>query len=182
MVDRIERHDILNAVMLAAVLLLLGFGILTAADSLAATVDDGLVEATKDEEPTSTTPPAGATASTTDDGAEDDETDDTTSTLPESRPPAEVLVRVANGARREGVAGAGTEAVVAAGYETLPPKNGPTSENSIVYYANGYAADAASVAELLGLEPTAIEAMPSDPGVPIEGANIIVLLGVNSDF
>jgi hypothetical protein len=180
MVDRIERHDILNAVMLAAVLLLLGFGILTAADSLASTVDEGLIEATKDDDPSAATPPAGATSSSV---PEDDAADETTtSTLPETRPPGEVLVRVANGARRRGVAGAGTEAVIAAGYQTLPPKNGPTMDASVVYYANGYAAEAAGVAEVLGLEPTAIEAMPSDPGVEIEGANLIALLGVNSDF
>ena len=108
--------------------------------------------------------------------------DETATTLPVTRPPAEVIVRVANGARRTGVAGAGTEAVVAAGYQTLSPKNGPTTETSIVYYANGYAAEAASVAELLGLDLTSIEAMPSDPGVPIEGAHLIALLGVSSDF
>ena len=178
MVDRIERHDILNAVMLAAVLLLLGFGILTAADSLAATVDDGLIESTKPEDlPTDTAlAPAGATSST------EVPESTTTSTLPETRPPAEVTVRVANGARRQGVAGAGTEAVIAAGYQTLSPKNGPTMEESVVYYANGYAADAATVAELLGLEPTAIEAMPGDPGVPIDGAHLIALLGIDSDF
>ena len=49
-------------------------------------------------------------------------------------------------------------------------------DDSVVYYANGYAADAASVADLLGLEATAIEAMPSDPGVPIDGANLIQYL------
>jgi hypothetical protein len=178
MVDRIERHDILNAVMLAAVLLLLGFGVLTAADSLAATVDDGLIESTKADETSSDEPPAGATSST----VQEDEAETTTTTLPVTRPPAEVTVRVANGARRRGVAGAGTEAVIAAGYQTLSPKNGPTMDTSVVYYANGYAADAASVAELLGLEPTAIEVMPSDPGVPIDDANLIAVLGVNSDF
>ena len=181
MVDRIERHDILNAVMLAAVLLLLGFGILTAADSFASTVDEGLIEATKDEDATTDPPPAGATSSAVVEN-EADEVEEAATTLPETRPPAEVIVRVANGARRKGVAGAGTEAVVAAGYQTLPPKNGPTTETSIVYYANGYAAEAATVAELLGLELTAIEAMPSDPGVPIEGAHLIALLGISSDF
>lgn len=177
MVDRIERHDILNAVLLAAVLLLLGFGILTAADSLASTVDEGLIESTKGDEVAADQPPAGATSSTVTTVEEP-----TTTALPDARPPGEVLVRVANGARRAGVAGAGTEAVTAAGYQTLPPKNGPTKETSIVYYANGYAVEAAKVAELLGLEPTSIEVMPGDPGVPIEGANLIALLGVNSDY
>ena len=44
-VDRVERHDVVNAVMLAGVLLLLGFGIVTAFQSLFDTLDDGVVSA-----------------------------------------------------------------------------------------------------------------------------------------
>ncbi|MDH4077987.1 MAG: LytR C-terminal domain-containing protein, partial [Acidimicrobiia bacterium] len=90
--------------------------------------------------------------------------------------------RGGNGARRPGVAGAGTEKLQAAGYPALPPKNGPTMDDSIVYYANGYAAEAASVAVVLGLEPTKIAPMPTDPGIPIDDANVIAILGVNSSF
>ena len=75
------------------------------------------------------------------------------------------------------MAGAGTEVLQGAGYPTLAPKNGPTLDDSVVYYENGYAADAVQIAELLGLEPTQIEPMPSDPGVPIEDANVIAILG-----
>lgn len=176
-VDRIERHDVVNAILLAAVLLLLGWGILTAADSLAATVDEGLVESTKEPEVTDTVPNG---ASTSTEPVEEIETD--TSNLAEPRPPAEVTVRVANGARRVGVAGAGTTVVDAEGYATLAPKNGPTMDNSVVYYISGYAADAAAVAGVLGLDPEAIAPMPADPGVPIDGAHVIALLGVNSDY
>ncbi len=174
--DRIERHDVVNAVMLAVVLLLFGFAILTAFSSLASTVDEGIVTSTKepdaDEEP-----PAGATSSTVPDEVEED-----VANLADPRPPGEVTVRVANGARRQGVAGAGTATLEAAGYPALDPKNGPTVDDSVVYYVSGYAADAAAVAELLGLQATAIEPMPDEPGVPIDGAHVIALLGVNSDF
>ena len=177
-VDRIERHDVLNAVMLAAVLLLLGFGILSAVDRLAATVDEGLVESTKEPEPETTDDDSALAATTTTDP---DDAEETTS-LPDARPPGQVTVRVGNGARRAGVAGAGTEVLEAAGYPTLAPKNGPTMDDSIVYYVAGYVADAAKVAELLGLEATRTEPMPSDPGIPIEGAQVIAILGVNSEF
>ncbi len=186
-VDRIERHDVLNAMMLAGVLLLLGFGILTAFDSFTSTVDEGIIESTKEPEPEAA---LGDTDADTDvdaeeedpEAAEDDEASDETSALINARPAGEVTVRIGNGARRPGVAGAGTSAVEDAGYPTLDPKNGPTLDDSVVYYVSGYAADAAAVAEVLGLEPTQIEPMPSDPGVPIEGAHVIAILGVNSEF
>ena len=174
-VDRIERHDVVNAVLLAAVLLLFAFGIVTAFGSLQSTVDEGLITATKEPELGSeTTAVEGATT--------EPETTATTELTVSTRPAVEVTVRIANGARRAGVAGAGTEQVQAAGYPTLSPKNGPTSDDSVVYYASGYAADAVAVAEVLGLDPTAIEPMPSDPGVPIEGAHVIVILGVSAPF
>lgn len=181
-VDRIERHDVLNAVMLAGVLLLLGFGLLTALGGLASTVDEGLVDSSKEPELESEELPVGVAETTApEEVAESEETveDDP---VPDPRPPGEVTVRVGNGARRPGVAGAGTEALEAAGYTALSPKNGPTLDDSVVYYVNGYVADAAQVAELLGLEPSQIAPMPSDPGIPIEGAQVIAILGVNSEF
>jgi len=169
--DRIERHDVINAVLLAVVLLLLGFGIVSAVNDLVGA--DGYVTATKD--PTSSTAPASATASSV-------PVVENATTLPAARPPAEVKVRVGNGARRPGVAGAGTEKLQTAGYPTLPPKNGPTMDDSVVYYVNGYAAEAAAVAVVLGLEPTKIAPMPADPGIPIDDANVIAILGVNSSY
>jgi hypothetical protein len=171
-VDRIERHDVANAVMLAAVLLLLGFALITAMRSLFTTMDEGLV--TSEKESALESEPAPATASST--------PPEETTTIVAARPPDEVLVRVANGARRAGVAGAGTETLQAAGYPTLSPKNGPAVDDSVVYYRSGYAADAAKVAELLGLDPTQIEPLPADPGIEIADAQIVALLGANSNF
>jgi len=180
-VDRIERHDVLNAIMLAGAVLLLGYGLVTAAGSLASTVDEGLVDSS--DEPSIESEDFAAGATTTSDPTSEEGGDDTAEpTVAEARPPGEVTVRVGNGARRPGVAGAGTEALEAAGYPALSPKNGPTMDDSVAYYVDGYVADAARVAEVLGLEPTQIAPMPSDPGVPIEGAHVIVILGVNSNF
>lgn len=174
-VDRVERHDVVNAVMLAGVLLLLGFGIVTAFQSLFDTLDDGVVRTEK---------AAVLESEAAAPNAEQDPAvvDETPTTLVPARAADTVIVRVANGARRAGVAGAGTEVVQGAGYPTLAPKNGPTLDDSVVYYENGYAADAVQIAELLGLRATQIEPMPSDPGVPIEDANIIAILGVNSGY
>lgn len=176
-VDRIERHDVMNAVMLAVVLLLLGFGLISATRSLFSTVDEGLITSSK--EPTVETVTDGT------DGATDDSTSaesTASSAVIQARPAADVIVRVANGARRRGVAGNGTAVLDAEGYLTLSPKNGPTIDESVVYYVSGFAADAAAVAELLGLEATQIEPMPSDPGVAIEDAHVIAILGADSDI
>jgi hypothetical protein len=175
-VDRIERHDVVNAVMLAAVLLLLGFGIVTALNDLFNTVDEGLVNSAKDPLQSSQADPAGASATSATISA-----DDTTS-LPAARAPGEVKVRVGNGARRPGVAGAGTEALEKAGYVMLPPKNGPTMDDSVVYYTTGYAAEAAQIATVLKLEPTRIAPIPDDPGIPVDDAQVVAILGVTSDF
>ncbi len=175
MIDRIERHDVVNALLLAAVLLMLAFGVITAVRSLSNTIDDGLVTAETPPTLESEALPANPTATTA-------EAEETTSTIVASRPPAEVQVRVANGARRVGVAAAGTAELDAAGYDTLDPKNGPTTDESVVYYRSGYAADAVLVAETLGIDPGGIEPMPSDPGVELADAKVIVILGVNSDF
>lgn len=176
-VDRIERHDVVNAVMLAAVLLLLGFGIITALRSLGETVDDFVTSETtpsleSEALPISTTttlPPEAVTV---------------TSTVVEANPASDVAVLVANGAdRRPGVAAAGSEVLAEAGYEILPPKNGPTTDESVIYYRVGFAADAVKVAELLSLEATQIEPMPTSVGdIPLDGADLVALLGISSNF
>ena len=174
-VDRIERHDIVNAVLLAAALLVLGFAIVTAVDKLFQTMDEGLVVASKgpEEDPASATatPVPPTSGSVPDDGSEG-----------APRPPAEVTVRVGNGARRLGVASAATEVLKEAGYTTIPPKNGPTLTNSIAYYLEGYEADAALIAGLLAVEAGQVQPMPEDPGVPIDDAKVIVVLGTSSEF
>ncbi len=169
-VDRIQRHDVLNAVALSAVLLVGGLAIAFGTRSLLHTAQDGMVSSVK-AAPTTTTAPKGAAAPA-----------QTTTSLPPARPPAQVKVRVANGARRLGVGGAGTEVLKKAGYPTLPPKNGPTMADSIVYYTTGYAAEAAGVAVALGLEANKIAPLPGDPGVPVDDANVVVILGTNSNY
>lgn len=189
-VDRIERHDVINAVGLAAVLLAMALGLVFGARSLFDTVNGGLVDATEDPanveidakqaaedaESADGDAPEGDLADG-DDPAEPDTETTTTTQAPVVRPPGEVTIRVGNGARKGGVAGAGTDILTQAGYKALSPKNAPTVANSVVYYAEGYEADAAQVARLTLMGESAIAPMPADPGIAIDGANLIVILG-----
>ncbi len=169
--DRIERHDFVNAVLLAVVLLGMAFALVAATRTLFATVDEGLVDAESAEEtvPTTAAPP------TTEDQQATEEPDSTT-TPP--KPPSEVQVRVGNGALKSGVAGRGTEILANAGYATLGPKNSDIKlETTTVYYLEGFGADAEVVANLLNVPIANIAPMPPDPGISQDTATIIVILG-----
>ncbi|MFV0259333.1 MAG: LytR C-terminal domain-containing protein [Acidimicrobiales bacterium] len=191
MADRLERHDIVNAAALAGVLLLFGFLIVTATTLLFRSVSSGVVESSK-EPPALNSETAGGSEGDGSEGdgaaAADDSGEAAAADPPavepvtEARPPAEVTVRVGNGARRIGVAAAGTALVAEAGYPTLPPKNAPTSEPSIVYFSPGYEADARRLAEVLVLDEPLVAPMPPDPGVPVDGAAVVVILGVDSQY
>lgn len=174
-VERIERHDVLNAVGLAAVLLLMAPGLVFGARSLFSTVNGGIVSAER--------PPEAETddGAGTDAGGETTVTtvaeETTTTTTVVVRAPAEVTVRVGNAAGRNGVAGAGTDILNQAGYPSLTPKNASPAAASVVYYVEGYEGDAAAVARLLNLNETAIAPMPGDPGIPIDSAHLVIILG-----
>ncbi len=189
-VDRIERHDVINAIGLAVVLLAMALGLVFGARSLFNTVNGGLVDSTDSEAKiaadaaqqaeadAANTPGDGTEAGTdTSEPAAEDTTTSSTEAAPVVRPPGEVTIRVGNGARRGGVAGAGTDLLSQAGYKALTPKNAPTVANSVVYYIEGYEADAAQVARLALMGETAIAPMPADPGIPIDSAQLVVILG-----
>ncbi len=92
-------------------------------------------------------------------------------------PPNEVITRVGNGAAKGGVAGAGTNILVAAGYAALSPKNAETIDVSTVYYIPGYSKDAELVAQLLSVNAKNILPMPQNPGMPVGDAQVIAVLG-----
>ncbi len=184
-VDRIERHDVINAIGLAVVLLAMALALVFGARSLFNTVNGGLVEKTEDPakleaeaaqeaEDAAAAESDGDTSSTSEPEIEDTPT---TEAAPTVRPPGEVTIRVGNGARRSGVAGAGTDLLTQAGYKALTPKNAPTVAKSVVYYVEGYEADAAQVARLALMGETAIAPMPADPGIAADGAQLVVILG-----
>jgi hypothetical protein len=175
-VDRVERHDVLNAIGLAVVLLAMALGLVFGARALFRTVNGGLVDKEQSEQPETTDPDAAPPA------AEEttNTTEEVTTTSAQVHLPSEVVVRVGNGARRGGVASAGTNLVEQAGYPTLSPKNAPSAEVSVIYYVEGFQADAVQVARLLNLGETQIAPMPADPGIPQGEALLVVILGTDT--
>ncbi|MBT8241733.1 MAG: LytR C-terminal domain-containing protein [Acidimicrobiia bacterium] len=189
--ERIERHDVLNAAMLSFIILGMTLtmlwgarGILDAAtgdddgetvDILANQADDsssGDANAASESTTTTTTPP-----STTSTEPTTTTTSAPTTTEAVVHPPNEVITRVGNGAAKGGVAGAGTNILVSAGYAALSPKNAETIDVSTVYYLPGYSKDADLVAQLLSVDSSNIFPMPQNPGMPVGEAHVIAVLG-----
>lgn len=134
----------------------------TEGDGAAAAGDDGAVAAAEEPEPEPTEVPVA----------------------PPARDPSEVRVLVLNGTdegnRRAGVAGAGTDILKPANYVTLEPKDADINGPSMVFYVEGYQAEANAVAAVFGADP-AVVVQPLDPTqspiVDTQDANIIVRIG-----
>jgi hypothetical protein len=114
----------------------------------------------------------------------DDGTTDSSVPPPGCRPPADVKVQAANGARVGGVAASVTQTLLAAGYQTGTATNLEGSEqlaDTKIYYQEGWLCEAQEVATLLGItDPQRLLDMPTDPPVDqYEGANILVVIGLD---
>ena len=169
LINRIERHDLVNAAALAFALLLCGLLLLRWVGFLGSAVDDGLWQAEKSESV-----------------VESAESVDIASVfINGSRRPTEVSVKVANASDgRNGLAARGTERLISVGYGTLAPENklGDPTDDSFVYYIEGFVLDARQVAAVLDIaESNVIELDSSDIGVNVEGADVIVVLGTNAN-
>lgn len=109
-----------------------------------------------------------------------DTTPDTAPAAPALRAPAEVKVLVLNAAQSQGIAGRGTEALLAANYKTGAPKNADERGPSAVLFAEGYDAEALAVAAVFG-EGVEELVQPLDlanlPIADIQDSNIVVVLG-----
>ena len=164
LLDRLERSDILNAAALAAVLLLLGFGLLRLGGMFSETVDEGLWEA---------------------EGGDELPADVVAAPQASLRPPNEITVLVGNGSEgRQGLAGRATSRLGDIGYGTLEAvnKEGEPIDDSFVYYVDGYKVEGIEVAGLLNIPEGQVRPLLGDPGVPVDGADVIVVLGQNADF
>ncbi|MEL6981426.1 MAG: LytR C-terminal domain-containing protein [Actinomycetota bacterium] len=160
-----ERTDVLNAVALAVVLLLLGMGLLRVLGLFSGAVDDGLWTAEGADELAADTIAPAQTASL--------------------RPPNEITVRVGNGSEgRQGLAGRATRRLDSAGYGTLDAinKEGEPVDDSFVYYVDGFKVEAIEIATLLSIAEAQVRPLLGDPGVPTDGADVIVVLGQNIEF
>lgn len=166
MLDRVERSDVFNATALALVLLFFGFLLLTTVGWLSSAIDEGLWTAKGIE---------------TIDGQPDLEVIGS----PLLRPPNEVSIRVGNGSDgRQGLAGRASRKLETLGYGTLEAKNkeGAPVDESFVYYIDGFKLDAIQVATVLKIAESQVRPLLDNPGIPTEGADILVILGQDADF
>jgi hypothetical protein len=103
-----------------------------------------------------------------------------TTTQP-ARPALTVKVLVANGTTVGGQAAFYSNKLHAAGYDTLASTNTFASARppaSIIYYAPNFQTEALAMAQLLGLQPSAVKPMPTQlPVANLQGANILVVIG-----
>ncbi len=168
----------INAALLAAVLLGMALVLLFGARSLFATLGGGDEGEIVDAGPTTT-----VAAPTTTAAPVETTVPETTTTVGVARPANEVIVRVGNGAGRGGIAAAGTDIARNSGYKTLSAKNADNIiENSTIYYVEGYAPDAEAFAAIMGVAPANILPMPENPGIPPLEAHLVVIFGQDTDL
>ena len=133
------------------------------------TVDVDLGDPDSDDEPDGTTP---------------DETDVTTTTTdPDSGAlqPGEISVVVLNGGGIAGAAASTTQTLADAGYQMGGAGNAaetPNVETTVVYFAEGFEAEATAVASVMGRPSDVVSALPdTPPGPGADSANVVVVLG-----
>ncbi len=154
-----------RGVVLVAVAVVLGFFVLRAMNNTAA--DTGAVTAGTGTS-AATSAPAGGKAKAPG-----------TTAAPAVRPPGQVTVIVANASGVSGAAAKQTNTLKQAGYKTGPPGNGPKGldlTETQVLAVPGYQAEAKKLATDLG-KPNAVKPLSNPPPVPLNGANILILLG-----
>lgn len=167
---RLELHDVVNAVLLAAALIVACFFIVRWIGSVGAIWEEGIFDSEKVD--TIDDDDLAALANSVD--------------VVGSRPPNEVSVIVGNGSSgRDGLAGRASERLATIGYGMIAPANkeGDPVDESFVYYTDGFRLDAVRVALLLGFEENQVQPLLArNPGVPTDGADLIVILGNNAPF
>ncbi len=98
---------------------------------------------------------------------------------PTTRLAAEVAVLVGNGSGVSGAAGAVTEQLQPLGYKFVEPSNAAQTPTTIIYYGEGYQADAEAIAASLGVDVANVKPMP-EPAPPVDRiaeANVFIQLG-----
>lgn len=118
----------------------------------------------------------GADDAPADSSADSTTTSSTTTTAP--RAPAEVKVLVANGSGVNGAAGSQTEELEALGYVTANPTDAERVTSSVVYFTEGYQAEAQVLAEAIGAAEGAVTPLPTPaPVSDMQLSNVLVVLG-----
>ncbi|MGH2474096.1 MAG: LytR C-terminal domain-containing protein [Candidatus Limnocylindrales bacterium] len=164
------RSNPARGIVLLAAAVVLGLFLLRA-------IDDS---SSSDDISTATTDTTAANGEATDTTAAEDG-GDTTTTAP-LRQPAEIVVRVANVSGVSGAAGAKTEQLAAAGYQTVEATNGPEGQQldaTQVLFVDGFQGEAVALAEALGAPADGVAAMPAQPPADPGGAQLVVMLGTD---
>ncbi len=122
------------------------------------------------------------TSGLNDDPAGTTSTSAPTETTQPAKTPDEVTVVVLNGGGVVGAAGSVSDTIGAAGYQMGAAKNAtdsPNVEATIVYYADGFQAEAGAVASVIGRDTSVVQSLPVDdsPGPGADTANVVVVLG-----
>jgi hypothetical protein len=110
----------------------------------------------------------------------------TTSSVPETgdtRPPSQVKVLVLNSGGPTGTAKTTSASIGETGYVMQQPANAAArgAATTVVYYAEGYQADAEAVAAVIGKTADVVREMPStSPGPGADSANVVVVLGADT--
>lgn len=99
---------------------------------------------------------------------------------PPPRQPQEVTVLVANASGVDGAAGTLTENLAGGGYQTLEATNAPeSSETTQVLFAEGFNREAEIVAQNISAPADGVTPMPAPPPVELQGAQVLVVLGLD---
>ena len=175
--DRIERHDVLNALGLAVALVVMGFimlwGLRGLGGALGGVIDTGPDETLVEGEGTTdgATPGTSTTSTTA-------PTTTTSTTLPPStRPPAEITVLVSNAAQVGGIAGRASDAIEAGGFNVLTPTNSDSQDATEVYHLPDYATEALDVARLVNVDAANLRPMEELTALQPGTAHVVVVVG-----
>jgi hypothetical protein len=98
-----------------------------------------------------------------------------------AKPPAEVKVVVLNGSGglAKGVAGTSTTKLKELGYQTADAANAAPVDASVVYFADGFEANAQAIKTALTLGGT-VEPLANLQGADVKDANVVVVLGADA--
>src|SRR5687768_509186 len=163
---------------MGAVAIALGFLIGGGPSLLGGSPDEGLdarvsaaTSSTTAPFPPSTTARAAAATTTT------TTVPTTTTTTVAARPPSQVSVRVYNGSTKPGQAVRVGDLLKPEGYQLLAPGPSPSDplDASVVHFVAGFEAEAAGLAQTLGLAPSAIAPMPA-PVKDVGPAQLVLIV------
>ncbi|MFV0317732.1 MAG: LytR C-terminal domain-containing protein [Microthrixaceae bacterium] len=109
---------------------------------------------------------------------------DTTEPTPVTVAPADVAVVAANGGGISGLAGTTTEFLARQGYTNTTATNAVTDTAlTVVYFAEGFDANANALAALMGLPESQVQALPAQPVATEQppGTAVVIVLGPDAE-